>query len=99
MDVPTYTQTPASCSDPQTLTIHPTSNLAGAAPSYLTIVESGGSLKVQIKSSSATDAAAETEYTIKASSPTGTVTETSAKFKLTMTVPCTTALAVATDNV
>jgi len=42
LDVPTYTQAPVSCSDPQTLTIHPTSNLNGAAPGYLTIVESNG---------------------------------------------------------
>lgn len=53
---------------------------------------------VQIKSASATDAAAETSYTIKATSPTGAVSDTSASFKLTMSVPCTTALAVATDT-
>ena len=99
LDVPTYTQTPASCTDPQTLTIHPTSNLAGAAPGYLTIVTVGGALKVKIESGTAADAATETSYTIKATSPTGTVTETTAVFKLTMTVPCTTALAVATDTI
>ena len=84
MDAPTFTVTPASCYNNYVLTIHPSTDLAASAPSYLTIFNDSGIEKVQIMSDQATDVTAETTYVIKASDQTGAITDTTASFKLTM---------------
>ena len=46
MDAPTYTITPAGCADTYSLSIHPTNDLATAAPGYLSIIDDAGTKKV-----------------------------------------------------
>ena len=102
LDLPSYSPVPATCTQPiGTMPYLVTdTTYSQLPPSYmsLTLDMSTMSIKLQIQSDQATDVAPQTEYRIVAMNDSRSIMETTATFKLTMSLPCTTAITMDQNN-